>query len=117
MIEKGNAASVQKQTQTETPSSLMIRWEQIRSALQKEFGATAYKSWIAPVIPQSFGNGVLELGVPTRFMRDWVKTHYADRIRHLWVQSFGNIIRVDIVATSMPSAESGLWSVLTATKV
>jgi chromosomal replication initiator protein len=99
MLEKGNAAAAQKQTPAgHSPAPGMEQaWEQIRSLLHKEFGAAAFKSWIAPIAPQSFGNGVLELAVATRFMRDWVKTHYADRIRQLWAQNVGAIARVDIV--------------------
>ncbi|MFH1157920.1 MAG: chromosomal replication initiator protein DnaA [Pseudomonadota bacterium] len=90
---------------TEVPSPLLLRWEQIKSLLQKEFGTAAFKSWIAPIEPQSFNNGVLELSVATRFMRDWVRSHYADRIRHLWTQSFGIIARVDITVSARPSGE------------
>jgi chromosomal replication initiator protein len=99
MLEKGNTATVQKHDSAGHSPALRIEqaWEQIRSLLHKEFGAAAFKSWIAPVTPQGFSNGVLELAVPTRFMRDWVKTHYTDRIRQLWAQNFSVITRVDIV--------------------
>ncbi|MCK5555762.1 MAG: chromosomal replication initiator protein DnaA, partial [Alphaproteobacteria bacterium] len=96
MLEQGNVASSVQVSQTEIPSPLLLRWEQIKALLQKEFGTAAFKSWIAPITPQSFNNGVLELSVATRFMRDWVRSHYADRIRHLWAQNFGIIVRVDI---------------------
>jgi len=80
-------------------------WEKMLPLLQKEFGVTAYKSWIAPIAPARFEKGVLELCVATRFIRDWVKTHYADRIRHLWATQFGSIIRVDVViSNAMPIA-------------
>ena len=68
MIKQGNTASAVQMSQTEIPSSLLIHWEQIKSLLQKEFGTAAFKSWIAPIVPQSFDNGVLELSVATRFM-------------------------------------------------
>jgi chromosomal replication initiator protein len=57
-------------------SSLALRFTQVKSLLQKEFGDTAFRSWIQPVDATRFAGGVLELSVPTRFIRDWVKSHY-----------------------------------------
>jgi len=47
-------------------------------------------------------NGHVRLGVPTRFLRDWVLTHYGDRIRSLWSKENASINAVDIVV--MPTA-------------
>ncbi|MBI3441559.1 MAG: chromosomal replication initiator protein DnaA [Proteobacteria bacterium] len=106
MLEKGNIAAIQKNSAVGISSHANIdaSWQEIRSLLHKEFGGAAFKSWIAPIKPQSFNNGVLELAVATRFMRDWVKTHYADRIRQLWAQYHGVVARVDVVIAA-PSAE------------
>ncbi|MEZ0260723.1 MAG: chromosomal replication initiator protein DnaA [Alphaproteobacteria bacterium] len=81
-------------------SSLALRFTQVKSLLQKEFGDTAFRSWIQPVDATRFSGGVLELSVPTRFVRDWVKSHYADRIRSLWQQNFGPIARVDLIISA-----------------
>jgi len=121
MLQKLNDAAVHTSCETAAPVNafrVTPAWEKMLPLLQKELGLTAYKSWIAPVVPVRFEKGVLELAVATRFIRDWVKTHYADRIRHLWAQQFGSIIRVDIVisasqpvvppvaAANLPPAES-----------
>jgi len=47
-------------------------------------------------------NGHVRLGVPTRFLRDWVLTHYGDRIKSLWSKENDSINAVDIVV--MPTA-------------
>lgn len=106
MTDKGNTAALQKNPLAgiSSPSNLDASWESVRALLFKEFGAPAFKSWIAPIVPQSCNNNTLTLSVATRFMRDWVKTHYVDRIRQLWSQSCGTITRVEIVI-SAPSAE------------
>src|ERR1700685_2228435 len=103
MLQKENDAAVHTSCETAAPVNafrVAPAWEKMLPLLQKELGLTAYKSWIAPVVPVRFEKGVLELAVATRFIRDWVKTHYADRIRHLWAQQFGSIIRVDIVISA-----------------
>ncbi|MFD0388312.1 DnaA N-terminal domain-containing protein [Tistrella bauzanensis] len=40
--------------------------------------------------------GRVTIAVPTRFMRDWVVSHYADRIRVLWSWENPAVRRVDI---------------------
>ena len=93
MIENGKAIATG--ASAENTPALALRLDQIKSLLQKEFGDTAYRSWILPIEPVSFSKGTLALSVPTRFIRDWVKSHYADRIRGLWAQQFEENVRVE----------------------
>jgi len=59
-------------------------WDRVKTRLKQEFGESAFKSWVTPITVAAFRNGEVELAVPTRFMRDWITTHYAERIRTLW---------------------------------
>ncbi len=59
-------------------------WDRVKSRLKQEFGESAFKSWLTPITVATVRNGEVELAVPTRFMRDWITTHYAERIRALW---------------------------------
>ena len=103
MFDKGNATASAAES---AASTLALRFGQVKTLLQKEFGDTAYRSWIMPIEPAGFAGGVLELCVPTRFIRDWVKSHYADRIRSLWHQHFGAIVRVDVVISARKGGET-----------
>ncbi len=60
------------------------QWERIRKRLRQEFGDAVFKSWLQPLSLESSGKGEVVLGVPTRFMRDWVERQYISRIRALW---------------------------------
>ncbi|MBB4314892.1 chromosomal replication initiator protein DnaA [Roseospira marina] len=60
-------------------------WTRVRQQLRREFGSAAYASWIRPMTVNGGTDRDIALGLPTRFMRDWVMTHYADRIRDLWM--------------------------------
>lgn len=71
-------------------------WDRIKTRLKKEFGDSAFKSWVKPIVLDGMKNGEVELAVPTRFMRDWVVTHYADRIRALWASENPAVKRVSI---------------------
>ena len=104
MFDNANTVSADASSDSESPSSLALRFNQVKTLLQKEFGETAYRSWILPIEPVSLGGGALSLSVPTRFIRDWVKSHYADRIRSLWTQHFGAISRVDVAISGKKPA-------------
>ena len=96
MFENGQQVTVESAVENDSASGSDLRFSQIKTLLQKEFGDTAFRSWIAPIDAVSCAAGTLNLAVPTRFIRDWVKSHYADRIRSLWTQHFGAIARVEI---------------------
>jgi chromosomal replication initiator protein len=60
------------------------QWSEVQDMLRAEFGKTAYSTWLAPLTLGGFEGERVLLIVPTRFLRDWVAAHYADRIRVLW---------------------------------
>ena len=72
-MKRGNEAAVDQ-----------AEWDRVKTRLKQEFGDSAYKSWVTPIVATSLRDGEVELSVPTRFMRDWITTHYAERIRALW---------------------------------
>ena len=59
-------------------------WSQVQGLLRTEFDDTAYRTWLAPLDLIGLEGDRVLLSVPTRFLRDWVAAHYADRIRALW---------------------------------
>lgn len=72
------------------------QWERVRDHLRSEFGDAAFHSWLKPLNLASVENGRVTIAVPTRFLRDWVMSHYADRIRVLWSGENPDIRRVEI---------------------
>jgi chromosomal replication initiator protein len=77
--------------------SLDQQWARVSGRLKEEVGETAYRSWLKPLTIGELKGGEISITVPTRFMRDWVLTHYADRIRALWSGENPRIQSVDIV--------------------
>lgn len=78
----------------EVGSSGHAEWHRVKLRLKHEFGESAYKSWVNPIEFGGLNDGVVNLKVSTRFMRDWVQTHYADRIRALWSGENPDVRRV-----------------------
>jgi chromosomal replication initiator protein len=73
------------------------QWARVRARLRSEVGESAYQSWLKPLTLLSCEGGEAKLAVPTRFMRDWVRAHFADRLRVLWEQENKAIKSVEIV--------------------
>ena len=51
-------------------SSVQEQWGQICSQLKVEVGETAFDSWLKPLTPGAFNDGIMNICVPTRFMRN-----------------------------------------------
>jgi len=73
------------------------QWARVRGRLRDEVGDAAYRSWLKPLTLAAVDEGEVRIAVPTRFMRDWILTHYADRIRDLWARENGEIHAVDVI--------------------
>ncbi|HEV7368432.1 chromosomal replication initiator protein DnaA [Arenibaculum sp.] len=77
--------------------SLDQQWARVRGRLRDEVGETAFGRWLKPLCVTELRGSELRIAVPTRFMRDWVLTHYADRIRALWVGENPHVQSVEIM--------------------
>ncbi|MBI1246081.1 MAG: chromosomal replication initiator protein DnaA [Alphaproteobacteria bacterium] len=77
--------------------SLEAQWVRVRARLKGEFGEAAYKSWLKPLTLVSVEDGTVRIAVPTRFMQDWVRQHYSDRIKTLWRAENKLVRTVEIV--------------------
>ena len=72
-------------------------WDRVKVRLKDEVGDAAYRSWLRPITLHGMTDDAVKLALPTRFMRDWVNTHYAERIRTLWGAENPAIRNVEIV--------------------
>lgn len=73
------------------------QWDKVSSLLRSEIGEAAYLSWLKPITVREAENGTVTMSVPTRFMRDWVVAHYADRLRSLWTDQNPAVKGIEIV--------------------
>ncbi|WP_241003881.1 chromosomal replication initiator protein DnaA [Magnetospirillum aberrantis] len=75
----------------------LAEWDSVKVTLRGEIGDAAYRSWLRPITLRDVRDGVVRLGLPTRFMRDWVATHYGERIKSLWGAENPAIRSIEIV--------------------
>jgi chromosomal replication initiator protein len=79
-----------------TSSDVQTQWARVRARLREEFGEAAFRSWLRSMTLFEVADGRARIGVPTRFLRDWVAAHYSDRIRALWNGENAAISAIDI---------------------
>ncbi|WP_395825202.1 DnaA N-terminal domain-containing protein, partial [Elstera sp.] len=82
------------------PVAMLESWQRVRMRLVSEVGEAAFKSWLAPLALQDVTDGAVRLSLPTRFMRDWVATHYVDRVRRLLTEEMPGLRSVDLVVAA-----------------
>lgn len=60
------------------------QWARIRARLRAEFGETAFKNWLKPLVLDGLDEGVVRLNAPNRFMRNWIESQYGERLLRMW---------------------------------
>ncbi|TVQ85508.1 MAG: chromosomal replication initiator protein DnaA [Micavibrio sp.] len=76
---------------------IMDLWQTIHGDMRQEFGEAIFRSWLKPLVLQAYYHGTMEVSVPTRFMRDWIQNHYAERILEMCKTVNPEIKRIQIV--------------------
>ena len=58
----------------------LLNWNEILAKLKTTFGNDVYESWIKNTNLKKEFNHYVILSVPTRFVRDWIVSRYADKM-------------------------------------
>ena len=90
-MEKKALTSINESTLAES----IIDWKTVLSKLEKIFGKEIFDSWIKNIQLKKEYNHYVVLTVPTRFMRDWVVSRYADKILDIIKQDKKTIERIE----------------------
>jgi chromosomal replication initiator protein len=78
--------------------------------LKDEVGDTAYRSWLQSLRVERIDEGEAVVAAPTRFLRNWVATHYADRLLALWRIENPGVFRISLIVDpqiAAPPREGG----------
>ena len=57
-----------------------INWNEVLNKFKQNFGSDIYESWIKNINLKKEYNHYVVLSAPTRFVRDWIVSRYADKI-------------------------------------
>ncbi|WP_457797405.1 chromosomal replication initiator protein DnaA [Methylocystis sp. S23] len=72
------------------------RWERVRERLRAELGDAVYNSWFTRLELERLEGETIFLTVPTKFLKSWVQSHYASRIKARVASEFDVVDRVSI---------------------
>ena len=80
-----------------TDQGLHAHWERVRERLREDLGDSVYRSWVKPLCFMGVEADSVRIAAPTRFVRDWIETHYMDRVRSLWSDENPGVRHVTLV--------------------
>ncbi|MBY0427782.1 MAG: chromosomal replication initiator protein DnaA, partial [Alphaproteobacteria bacterium] len=85
-----------------SPSSVSASpaWDAVKVKVREQFGETIFKRWLEPLVCKAWGADV-HLTLPTRFMKDWVDTHYTDKLKTLFQEVDANVKEVMVTVESV----------------
>ena len=75
--------------------SIQVKWARVKSRLRVELGEDVFTSWFARVEMETCENNRLHLSVPTRFLKNWLESHYFDTVMAACKVEFEDILRLD----------------------
>ncbi len=110
-MDKEPGSSLPQPTSPQGSPQLAASWARIRGRLRDEVGEVEYRTWLRQMTLAGIEGDEAIVLLPTRFLRDWVRGHYGERLRALWLSEVPGVRRVDIrVAAGMTDAgpEHGL---------
>ena len=81
-------------TALQNTDDLKKNWSEVQMKLKEIYGLDVYKSWIQNVEAKETKHNSLTLVVKTRFVRDWIVSHYADKILDFFQKLDNSVTRV-----------------------
>jgi chromosomal replication initiator protein len=72
-------------------------WDRVRRKLRAELGEDVVASWFGSLELLGIDGGVARVTVPTRFLKSWIDTHYAERLRkHFATDGHASSVEVSV---------------------
>ena len=99
---------------------LAAHWGRICGRLQAEVGEVEYHTWLRQMTLGPIDHDEITLYLPTRFLRDWVRSQYGDRLGALWNGEIAAIRRVELMLSPdlrAPAASAAAPAPLAAAQV
>jgi chromosomal replication initiator protein len=75
-------------------------WQRIKQHLRVELGEDVFTSWFGRMEFEAVDGNAVRLSVPTRFLRKWIQSHYADRVLAQWQVELSDITRLELSVRS-----------------
>ena len=75
-------------------------WTRVKERLRAEVGEDVYSSWFARMELDGSDGDTVKLSVPTRFLKSWIQSHYAERVLACWQSEQPSFSRIELTVRS-----------------
>ena len=76
------------------------RWSRVKNRLRAEVGEDIFSSWFARMDLEAMEEGTVRMSVPTRFLKSWIQSHYAERVLTCWQSENDKVNRIELTVRS-----------------
>tara|TARA_Y100000590_G_scaffold101639_2_gene115413 strand:- start:1419 stop:2807 length:1389 start_codon:yes stop_codon:yes gene_type:complete len=84
----------------------LLEWNKVLGKFKQDFGNDIYESWIKNIDLKKEFNHYVILSAPTRFVRDWIVSRYADKILDIIKTFKTSIERIEFLIAQTPEQSS-----------
>ncbi len=86
--------------QNDMTSTDQERWQRVKNRLRTELGEDVFTSWFARMELEAVESGAVRLSVPTRFLRNWIQSHYSEKVLSNWQAEDSSVTRLELSVRS-----------------
>ncbi len=90
---------------------VLEKWRRVLERLRAELGGDLFSSWFGRMELEQAGEDQLLLSVPTRFLKNWIETHYRDLLFRICRSEFEGLermlLQVRSVSRPRPAPRNG----------
>src|SRR5260370_4900018 len=76
------------------------RWRRVKDQLRIELGEDVFSSWFGRMELDAVEKGLVRLSVPTRFLRNWIQSHYSEKVLLKWQSEEPDVMRLELSVRS-----------------
>ena len=80
-----------------TSQSSETIWSKVKIKLQQVYGEEEYSNWIKLLTLHSIKKNKINFNAPTKFMCDWIYSHYSKQILRLWRENDKSVTDLSII--------------------
>ena len=85
----------QTHDQIQDANAQLESWQRVRKRLRAELGEDVFSSWFGRVELESVNASTVHVSVPTRFLKNWLQSHYYERLLNCSQEEFPQTARIE----------------------
>jgi len=82
------------------PNDDQESWLRVKARLRSEVGDDVFSSWFGRMELEGLDESGVRLSVPTRFLKSWIQSHYAEKVLTCWQSERNEVGRIELIVRS-----------------